>query len=155
MNRYVPSSDEEYIFGTLLIIANRCITLMDKMLKTYDLTAMQWMLTIVLGSYVDYDPSLTEVAIEMGSSHQNVKQIALKLVEKNLVKINIDQHDSRIKRLHINRESMDFWSQIQPMAESFLKGFYHNMNQKDRSGLRTAIQQIYENLQTMEDRMIT
>lgn len=44
-------------------------------------------------------PTLSELALEIGTSHQNAKQIAIKLEEKGFLVVKKDTKDKRVLRL--------------------------------------------------------
>jgi len=69
-------------------------TLLERELKEYDVTAKQWLLTAVLANSFDNPPTIKEVAREMGSSHQNVKQLALSLNKRACLFL------KKIKKMH-------------------------------------------------------
>ncbi|MCI1882483.1 MAG: MarR family transcriptional regulator, partial [Sporolactobacillus sp.] len=76
MNHLDNMPDRQFLFGALFVAANRVDTLMQRELKKYDVTTKQWLLSIVIDNLFQHSPTIKEVAKEMGSSHQNVKQIA-------------------------------------------------------------------------------
>lgn len=82
MSKLNSMKDQKFVFGSVLVISNRMDALLERELKEYDVTAKQWLLTAVLANSFDKPPTIKEVAGEMGSSHQNVKQLALKLEQK-------------------------------------------------------------------------
>jgi len=86
MNKEDLLPDKQYIFGALLIISNRLDTLLERELKCFGVTSKQWYLSMIIDTLFDNPPTLKEAAKEMGSSHQNVKQVALKLY-LNLLRI--------------------------------------------------------------------
>ena len=53
-------------------------------------------------------PTIKELAEIMGSSHQNVKQILLKLEKKGFVDIAIDQADKRKQRVYLTEKCRAF-----------------------------------------------
>ncbi len=77
--------DEPMIFALLLIISNKMNTLLDREFKEFDVTTKQWFLSETIKSLFDTSPTMKELASEMGSSHQNIKQVALKLQQKGLL----------------------------------------------------------------------
>jgi DNA-binding MarR family transcriptional regulator len=62
-------------------------TLLERELKEYGITTKQWFLSETINSLFDAHPTLTEVGNAMGSSHQNVKQVAMKLQEKGCLSL--------------------------------------------------------------------
>jgi DNA-binding MarR family transcriptional regulator len=59
-------------------------------------------------------PTIGAVAAGLTMSHQNVKQIALALERKAFLKIEIDPHDRRLRRLTTTARHRRFWSNRNP-----------------------------------------
>ncbi|MEI6101548.1 MAG: MarR family transcriptional regulator [Eubacteriales bacterium] len=142
--------DAHFLFGSIPILANRMDTLMDRSLCKYGVTAKQWLLSIMLFSLFDTPPTIKEAAREMGSSHQNVKQVALKLQEKGLVQLEKDKKDARATRLRLTEESGAFWEQSNTEGMAFMEAFYRGIDPADLQRARVVIEKLMENLNTIE-----
>ena len=101
--------DQKFIFGSVQIVANQIDTLLERELKEHHLTTKQWLLTIVVENTFDHAPTIKEVAKGMGSSHQNIKQVALKLEQKGFVIMEKDPKDARITRIKLTDARRFFW----------------------------------------------
>lgn len=150
MEKLKEMRDEQYIFGALLFAANRMDTLLERELKEFDVTAKQWMLSIIIDNLFDHSPTIKEAAKEMGSSHQNIKQVALKLEQKGLLKLEKDKKDARITRLEMTDESNQFWEKTQPKGTQFVEAVFENITAEEMTGARNALDKIMDNLIKME-----
>lgn len=56
-------------------------------------------------------PTIGEVALALGMSHQNVKQIAAALERKQFLRIEVDGADRRVRRLVLTEQHRRFWQQ--------------------------------------------
>ncbi len=56
-----------------------------------ELTFKQWYFMLVAANLFEKPPTLRSMADALGTSHQNAKQIALKLQDKNFLKITRDK----------------------------------------------------------------
>ena len=142
--------DKQFVFGTLFVLTNKLQTLLDRTLSDYNMTAKQWFLSTVIESLFDSPPTLKEVADVMGYSHQNVKQVALKLQQKEFLKIERDKYDGRAIRLELTEKSYLFWEKMQKSGEKFLTDVYKDLNHEELVVLRKSITKILINLQDME-----
>lgn len=80
------------LFGSLLAMGNRLQAAGDRF---YDeITTKQWFVLAVLENF-SAPPTLGELARGVGSSHQNVKQLVLKLQQKGYVALAQDGRDAR------------------------------------------------------------
>jgi len=142
--------DRQFIFGSLLFAANRMDTLLERELKEFDITSKQWMMSIIIENLFDEPPTMKDVANEMGSSHQNVKQLALKLEQKGLLKMKKDEKDARVTRLNMTDESYQFWAKTQPKGTAFVDEVFENISKDELMAARNVMNKIMGNLIKME-----
>jgi len=64
---------------------------------------------IIIGNVFISPPSMQEVAEAMSTTHQNVKQLAIRLENRGLLKIERDSQNRRILRLKTTEECGEFW----------------------------------------------
>ena len=150
MGRDEGMLDTTYIFGALLVTANRLDTMLERELKKFGLTGKQWMLAVVVQNLFDGPPTIKQAAAAMGSSHQNVKQMALKLQEKGLMVMEKDGRDGRVTRLRLAKGSEGFWESTRPRGDKFMSAVFRNLNPEDLAGTRRILAGIQENLSSLE-----
>lgn len=141
----------QYIFGSLFVLANRVDTLLDRALQNYNVSSKQWFLSICVASLFEKDPSLKELAKESGSSHQNVKQVALKLQDKDLLSLYKDPKDARTTRVRLTSNSVDFWQKTDQDSQIFMTKLFGNISEDELSVVRKVFNQLSENLGKMEE----
>lgn len=150
MKNFEDMQDSLYLFGSLFVIANKMSTLLDKELETFGVTSKQWFLSVVVDNFFDEPPTLKEAAKVMGTSYQNVKQIALKLEEKNLMCLEKDKKDARIVRLILTPNSYSFWEQTSPRGVVFLNSIFKDIGDEQMSVGRQIMQQLLSNIYNLE-----
>lgn len=150
MSIFDSMKDQKFVFGSVLVIANRMDTLLERELKEYDVTAKQWLLTAVLANSFDKPPTIKEVAREMGSSHQNVKQLALKLEQKGLLVFEKDKKDARVTRLKLTDQIHEFAQLTQSKATIFTQALFKGIETEDMSKARAVLQKMLSNLTEMD-----
>ena len=143
--------DATYIFGSLLVAANRIDTLLERELRDFDVTSKQWFLSLIVDNLFFEPPSLKEVAREMGSSHQNVKQVALKLEQKGLIELFKDPRDARVTRLRQTAKSAVFWESVSPRGEEFMRRLFAGLSPEDLGAARRVLKGLIANLTGMEN----
>ena len=141
--------DQKFIFGGVQVVANQMDTLLERELKEYNLTTKQWLLTIVVQNIFDHDPTLKEVAKSMGSSHQNVKQVALKLEQKGFVVMEKDPHDARITRIKLTDAVDSFGTESQQKSERFTEKLFDGISDEELAMTRSVIEKLLANLEKM------
>lgn len=149
-DRFKDMDDKMFIFGTLFVVANKLNTLMDRELKPFGMTSKQWLLSVVIDTLFDDPPTIKQVAKEMGSSHQNVKQVALKLERKGMLKLEKDSEDLRATRLRLTRKAYDFWDGIHQKGEEFFDAVFSETDVGDLRAARRAVQSVWSNLSRLE-----
>lgn len=150
MCKFDSMKDQKFVFGSVLVIANRMDTLLERELKEYDVTAKQWLLTAVLANSFDKPPTIKEVAREMGSSHQNVKQLSLKLEQKGLIVFKKDKKDGRVTRLKLTDQIYEFSQLTQSKATIFTQALFKGIEKEDMSKARAVLQKMLTNLTEMD-----
>lgn len=150
MNKLDLLSDQQFLFGFIFVAANRMNTLLERELKIFDVTTKQWFLSIVIDNLFDQPPTINEAAREMGSSHQNVKQIALKLEQKGLLILEKDKNDARAIRLSLTERSRDFWGKLRQEGTAFTQDMFKDVSPEDLKTTRRAMQKVMDNIQTMD-----
>lgn len=141
----------QYIFGNLFVLANRVDTILERALHKYNVSSKQWFLSICVASLFEKDPSLMELAKESGSSHQNVKQVALKLQDKNLLHLYKDSKDARTTRVKLTEYSIEFWKMTEHDSSVFMSKLFANISDSELTIVRKVFNQLSENLGKMEE----
>jgi DNA-binding MarR family transcriptional regulator len=142
--------DQKYIFGGVQVVANQMDTLLERELKEHNLTTKQWLLTIVVQNIFDHDPTIKEVAKGMGSSHQNVKQVALKLQQKGFVVMEKDPKDARITRIKLTDAIDSFGKESQQKSELFTEKLFDGITAEELAMTRSALEKLLINLEKMD-----
>ncbi len=97
------------IFRLVLVLAQQLRTLMDQRLRPDGLTTQQAALISVVDALGS--PSLSAAAAVLGTTHQNVKQLASALERKGFMRVVDDESDRRVRRLTTTAKSRDHWAQ--------------------------------------------
>ncbi|MBU3192211.1 MarR family transcriptional regulator [Clostridium bowmanii] len=150
MSKIEKMSDRQYLFGVIFIVANRVDTMFEREFKRFGITTKQWFLSIIIENLFDEPPTIKEVAREMGSSHQNVKQVALKIEQKGLLIFKKDLKDGRIIRLKLSESSYDFWPKIRMESTKFTQLLYKGIEEDELKVARRVMQKMQLNINEMD-----
>jgi DNA-binding MarR family transcriptional regulator len=110
------------IFRLLLVIGQEMRTRMDEVLRRDGLTTQQAALITVVEAMTS--PSLTQAAAELGTTHQNLRQVADALVRKGFLEIVPDAGDGRVRRLVTTAKSDAYWRQRSPADDERVLGWF-------------------------------
>ena len=96
---------QAFLLGLLSAFDNRYQAAADAFFK--EITWKQFFAIICINLCKEA-PTLNELSDVMGCSHQNVKQILLKLEKKGFVSMVPDEYDKRKQRIFVTEEAMAF-----------------------------------------------
>lgn len=96
---------QAFLLGLLSAFDNRYQAAADAFFK--EITWKQFFAVICINLCKE-PPTLNELSDVMGSSHQNVKQILLKLEKKGFVDFVADEKDRRKQRIHVTDACREF-----------------------------------------------
>ncbi|MBU3182371.1 MarR family winged helix-turn-helix transcriptional regulator [Clostridium psychrophilum] len=145
-------SDRKYLFGSIFIVSNRMDTLLQREFNRFDITTKQWFLSVIIDNLFDNPPTMKEVANEMGSSHQNVKQVALKLEQKGLLVLEKDKKDARTTRLKLTENSYDFWKMIKEEGAVFTETLFKDIDKDELAIARRVINKMMLTINEMDNK---
>lgn len=142
--------DKEYILGNLLIVANKLDKILDRELKIFDITSKQFLMSAIIDTLFEEPPTLKKLACEMGSSHQNIKQVALKLEKKGLIEFEKDDNDRRVTRIRMSEDGYEFWESTHQKGHQFTESTFAGINQAELQNFRMTLEKIMININEME-----
>ncbi len=96
-------------------------------------------------------PTIRELSEIMGSSHQNVKQILLKLEKKGFVDIVPDSMDKRKQRIGLTEKTRTFCEEHAEGSETVIRGIFEGISQEQLHVTIQTIMQMEQNLSSMKD----
>lgn len=99
-------------------------------------------------------PTVKELANIMGSSHQNVKQILLKLEKKGFVQIAPDEKDKRKQRIGLTEYCREFCAVNEGMSNSVMKKMFEGVPEEQLQITIQTILRIENNLKNIQGEII-
>lgn len=135
-----------FLLGLLSAFNNRFQAIADK-----TMVEISWkqFFAIICINLCKEKPTLKELAEIMGSSHQNVKQILLKLEKKGFVKIVIDEKDKRKQRIELTEYCMEFCQKNDEMSSQIVKKMFEGISEQQLQVTIQTIIQIEDNLKSL------
>lgn len=150
MDRLDLLSDTQYFFGSLFVVSNRLETILEREFNRFGVTVKQWFLSIVIDKLFDRPPTVKQAARAMGSSHQNVKQIALKLSDKGMLRLEKDERDARATRLRLTGESRALWQRVRTGRDAFNEKLFDGIGQEELKTARRVMEKLLVNIETID-----
>lgn len=142
-----PDYDEEYmLFGMMFVIGNKLQVIGDSF---YDeITTKQWFILLMLEVFGDNAPTLSELSMATGSSHQNTKQLVLKLEKKGYVEFYTDSKDKRKMRIRTTNNCNSLIKKYNGKQQEFMIKLFHGI---DENNIKTALKTLIQFEQNLED----
>jgi len=132
-----------FLLGLLSAFENRFQAVADSTMK--EISWKQFFAIICINLCKD-SPTVKELAEIMGSSHQNVKQILLKLEKKGFVSVIIDEKDKRKQRIYLTDYCRQFCSENDEMTINIMKKMFAGVSEEQLQVTIQTIIQIEDNL---------
>lgn len=129
---------QAFLLGLLSAFDNRFQASADNFMK--EITWKQFFAIICI-KLCKEAPTLNDLADVMGSSHQNVKQILLKLERKGFVSMTPDQKDRRKQRIVLTDKCREFCEKNDAPSQSIIGRIFEGI---DEEQLRVTIETIMD-----------
>ena len=142
---------KKYLFATIFYLANKLQTVGDKHLDG-SITTKQWFLTAIL-SHLPDNPSLSEVANAMGTSRQNVKQLALKLKKNNYLEFTKQDNDARVTALRLTEKFERYWINRKDKDHQFVLNLFSELNNDELNAMYSGFLKITDKLEQISNEM--
>jgi len=141
-------NDERLLFGMLIKSANKLQVIGDRLFE--EITMKQWFVLAMLEVFREEDPTLNELATMVGSSHQNVKQLILKLQEKGYVDFYEDPKDKRKRRIKATGKWKEVEVKYTEKEETHMKAIFQGVDPRALNDAVQVMLQITKNLEEMK-----
>ncbi len=136
-----------FLLGLLSAFNNRFQAMAD---RNMEMISWKQFFAIICINLCKESPTIKELAEIMGSSHQNVKQILLKLEKKGFVRIAADENDKRKQRVEVTEYCMEFCQKNDDMSSQVMMRMFQGISEEQlRITIQTIIQ-IEDNMKAFE-----
>ncbi len=137
-----------FLLGLLSAFDNRFQAVVDSTMKE---VSWKQFFAIICINLCKERPTVKELAEIMGSSHQNVKQILLKLEKKGFVSIAVDENDKRKQRIELTDYCREFCEKNDEMTIGIMKKMFAGVPEEQLQVTIQTIIQIEDNLKEIRD----
>lgn len=137
-----------FLLGLLSAFENRFQAVADSTMKE---VSWKQFFAVICVNMCKEKPTVKELAEIMGSSHQNVKQILLKLEKKGFVTITVDENDKRKQRIELTDYCKEFCEKNDEMTMNIMKKMFTGISEEQLQVTIQTIIQIEDNLKEIRD----
>lgn len=146
----VQEMDSRYaLFGLLFAFQNRLQAIGDTFYE--EITSKQFFLLACMNLFQGTSPTVQELAQVMGSSHQNVKQILLKLEQKGIVTLDADKNDRRKLRITLTEYAGQLAEKYRWREEQFMTGLFDGVSEEEAKRTFLTLSRLESNLMQLRD----
>lgn len=140
-----------FLLGLLSAFDNRFQAMADKVMKEI---SWKQFFAIICINLCKENPTINELAEILGSSHQNVKQILLKLEKKGFVSIYTDTGDRRKQRIKLTDYCRTFCNKNEEITSQVLDQMFEGVSKEQQQTTIQTIIQIENNLKGIQGGML-
>ena len=137
----IPS--EYFLLGLLSAFENRFQAITDNIMKEI---SWKQFFAIICINLCKEPPTINELSELLGSSHQNVKQILLKLEKKGFVQFQEDKQDKRKQRISITKECLKFCEKNNETSSQIMQKMFEGISQNDIKTTINTLTKMDDNL---------
>ena len=137
-----------YLLGLLSAFENRFQAMAD---STMQEISWKQFFAIICINMCKEPPTLKELSDILGSSHQNVKQILLKLEKKNFIRFQADEADKRKQRIVLTDYCKEFCGKNDEMSRIIMERMFDGIAEDDIQAAIKTIIRIEKNLKNLEE----
>ena len=159
-------TDQTFIIGAIFSLANRLQTLGDRIDPA--VTTKQWFVLAVVARFFEHTPkptlkptlkptpkptppSISEIARLIGTSHQNIKKLAVILEHKGLIEMRKDVDDRRCTRLFLTEKCYDYFKIRQQEEEEYIHELFDGTDDQAIHALREGLHNLINTADKMLD----
>lgn len=137
-----------FLLGLLSAFENRFQAIADNTMKEI---SWKQFFSVICINLCKTPPTVKELAEIMGSSHQNVKQLLLKLEKKGFVTLTVDENDKRKQRIELTDYCREFCEKNDEMSMALMKKMFEGVSEEQLQVTIQTIIQIEDNLKERRD----
>ncbi len=136
-----------FLLGLLSAFDNRFQAVADRMIGE---VSWKQFFAIICINLCKESPTIKELATIMGSSHQNVKQILLKLEKKGFVDIMQDKEDKRKQRVILTERCIEFCNANDEMSAMAVSTMFDGISLEQLQITIQTIMKMEDNLKNLQ-----
>ena len=133
-----------YLLGLLSAFENRFQAMADSMMQEI---SWKQFFAIICIDLCRTPPTLRELSEILGSSHQNVKQILIKLEQKGFVEFRPDEVDRRKRHIVLTDYCRKFCDRNDDMSRAFMERLFEGVSEEELVSTIQTIVKIERNLE--------
>lgn len=136
-----------YLLGLISAFENRFQAMADQLMQE---VSWKQFFAIVCVNLCKEPPTLRELSEILGSSHQNVKQILLKLEKKGFIRLRADDKDKRKQRIILTEHCRQFCEKNDEAGAAVMNRMFEGISGDELSATIRTMIKMEKNLEGIE-----
>ncbi len=135
-------------YVNIFICANRLQAIMDSGLE--DITAKQWLALMMIDAFPE-PPTLKQISEMSGVTHQSMRQIVDRLIDKGFLAVVPDKKDKRAIRLIKTPAAENIRTKKEGQNREFVFKLFDCLNEKETTVYCSALEKLCEHLNELKE----
>jgi len=136
------------IIGSIFLLERKLDSIGNREFGAVGLTTKQWFVLINIAAMGE-NASISKVAENLSTSHQNIKQIALQLQKKGFIDIVPDENDARKQILMITDESRRIWNEREDIDVNTIRMVTAPLTDRESKEFLNKLELLIANLENL------
>lgn len=134
------TEQEEYVFGSILLLANKFQIWGDRLLE--EITLKQWFLLLLISKMDLQKPTVKEVADFTGTSRQNVKKMLGLLESEGFVSLRRSQADARACNVELKQKTFDIFSSYDRLGADSVNKLFSQISDSELDSAANVVKKL-------------
>jgi DNA-binding MarR family transcriptional regulator len=130
----------------MFVLGNKLQVIGDNFYE--EITTKQWFVLLMLAIFGENAPTLNELSDALSSSHQNTKQLVLKLEKKGFLELYTDAKDRRKMRIRVTKACEELFKKYNTKQQDFMIKLFQGIKKEE---IKTTLQTLTRFEQNLED----
>lgn len=135
-------------YVNIFICANRLQAIMDSGLK--DITAKQWLAVMMIDAFPE-PPTLKQISEISGVTHQSMRQIVDRLIDKGFLAVVPDKNDKRAIRLIKTEAANDIKTKKADQNQDFVFKLFECLTEEETTAYCSALAKLCARLNELKE----
>lgn len=135
-------------YVNIFICANRLQAIMDSGLE--DITAKQWLAIMMIDAFPE-PPTLKQISEMSGVTHQSMRQIVDRLIDKGFLEVVPDSRDRRAIRLVKTEAANHIRTRKEGQNQAFVFRLFECLNEEETMAYCSALAKLCDRLKELKE----
>lgn len=143
----VVERNDQFVFATVMLLANRFQTRLDKYMG--DLTLKQWLLLCMASQFDKEEVSVNELAAFVGYTRQNIKKMLDLLVSKGYIAVDRSTRDKRAYCVKLTEKTYSYFKEFEDLGDKLLVDLFQEISAQELAATAKTLMRLLDNIEKL------